>query len=397
MIFTNSLLVLAATIFGHFFNYLFHFVTGRFLLPDQYGLLEGFIALNYLLAVIISSFSLSIINAVNRIDFHQLQRLSFKLTLIAWLIFLLFYPLFSSLLQLDKPYLFLIFSLQILFAFVPTLYVAILQAKLKFKQFAILNFFSPFIKTLTAFFLLLLGLKISGAIASLVISSFLAACLSYWLVRPFLKKIPAKTPANLTAFWSFSRLSFITLLGLTSLYVSDILLVRFFFPADLSGTYAAVSVIGKIVFFISATVLTVSFPVFVKQKTEAVKLKNSFFQTAGLIGLISLAGLIGYQLFPQPIISLLYGSAYYSAAPFLFPFAVFMVIFSFFNLNLQFLLALSQKAAGWLAGLTALCQLGLIVARHQNLLAIIQNSILAVSIGLLISIIFSIKHFYAKS
>jgi len=74
-----------------------------------------------------------------------------------------------------------------------------------------------------------------------------------------------------------------------------------------------------------------------------------------------------------------------------------MVIFSFFNLNLQFLLALSQKAAGWLAGLTALCQLGLIVARHQNLLAIIQNSILAVSIGLLISIIFSIKHFYAKT
>lgn len=397
MILTNSLLVLATTIFGHFFNYLFHFVTGRFLPPDQYGLLEGFIALNYLLAVIISSFSLSIIHAVKTTPFKPLQRLSFKLTLITWLIFLLFYPLFSSLLQLRQPYLFLIFSLQILFAFVPTLYIAILQAKLKFKQFAFLNFFSPFLKTLTAFILLLLGLKISGAIASLVISSFLAACLSYWLVRPSLKTIIQKTHGNLTAFWSFSRLSFITQLGLTSLYVSDILLVRFFFPADLSGIYAAVSVVGKIIFFICATVLTVSFPVFVKQKTHPGKLKNSFFQAAGLISLIGLAGLIGYQIFPQQMIHLLYGSAYQSAAPFLFPFAVLMVIFSFFNLNLQFLLALSQKTAGWLAGLTAVCQLGLIIAYHQNLLAIIQNSILAVSVGLFFSIIFSIKHFYAKT
>lgn len=397
MIFTNSLLVLATTIFGHFFNYLFHFVTGRFLPPDQYGLLEGFIALNYLLAVIISSFSLSIIQAVKTTPLKPLQRLSFKLTLITWLVFLLFYPLFSSLLQLHQPYLFLIFSLQILFAFIPTLYIAILQAKLKFKQFAFLNFLSPFLKTLTAFLLFLLGLKISGAIASLVISSFLIALLSYWLVRPSLKKIPAKTPADLTAFWSFSRLSFITQLGLTSLYVSDILLVRFLFPADLSGIYAAVSVVGKIIFFISATVLTVSFPVFVQQKTEAIKLKNSLFQAAGLISLISLTGLIGYRFFPEPMISLLYGSAYQSAGPLLFPFAIFMVIFSLFNLNLQFLLALNQKATGWLAGLTAVCQLGLIIASHQNLLAIIQNSILAVSAGLFFSIIFSIKHFYAKS
>lgn len=391
MILNNSLLVLAATIFGHFFNYLFHFVTGRFLPPGQYGLLEGFLALNYLLAVIISTFSLSIIQAVKTTPLKQLQRLSFKLTLFSWLILLLLYPLLSALLQLNQPQLFLVFSLQILFAFIPTLYVAILQAKLKFKQFALLNFLSPLLKTLTAFLLLLLGFKISGAIASLAISSLLAALLSYWLVRPFLKKIPIKTPASLTVFWSFSRLSFVTLLGLTSLYVSDILLVRFFFPADLSGIYAAVSVVGKIVFFISAAVLTVSFPVFVKQKTEAINLKNSFLQSAGLISLISLTGLIGYQLFPKAIISLLYGPAYQSAIPFLFPFAVFMVIFSFFNLNLQFLLALNQKAAGWLAGLTAVCQLGLIMIHHQNLVAIIQNSILAVTAGLLISAIFVIK------
>ncbi|MDZ7587051.1 MAG: hypothetical protein U0946_04795, partial [Patescibacteria group bacterium] len=227
MIFTNSLLVLSATIFGHFFNYLFHFVTGRFLPPDQYGLLEGFMALNYLLAVIISTFSLSIIQAVKTIPLKQLQLLSYKLTLFSWLILLFLYPLLNPLLQFNQPQLFIIFSLQIIFAFVPTLYVAVLQARLKFKQFALLNFLTPIFKTLTAFILLILGFKLSGAIASLTISSLFAALLSYYLVRPFLKKIPPKSSVKLTPFWSFSGLTFITLFSLTSLYVSDILLIRF--------------------------------------------------------------------------------------------------------------------------------------------------------------------------
>ncbi|MDZ7586230.1 MAG: hypothetical protein U0946_00625, partial [Patescibacteria group bacterium] len=170
-----------------------------------------------------------------------------------------------------------------------------------------------------------------------------------------------------------------------------------FFPTDLSGIYAAVSVVGKIIFFISATVLTVSFPVFIKQKSQPAKLKKSLLHATGLISLIGTIGLIGYHFFPKQIISLLYGPAYYQAVPFLLPFAVFMVIFSFLNLNLQFLLALSQKTAGWIAGLTAIFQLYLIIVNHQTLFIIIQNLIFSAGLGLLFSIIFTIKYFYAKT
>ena len=74
-----------------------------------------------------------------------------------------------------------------------------------------------------------------------------------------------------------------------------------------------------------------------------------------------------------------------------------MVILAFFNLNLQFLLSLNRSAAGWLAGLTALGQLGLIIAYHPNLTAIIQNSTLAVTIGLFFSLIFTLKYLYDKA
>jgi O-antigen/teichoic acid export membrane protein len=396
MIIANSLLILSTAIFGHFFNYLFHFVTGRYLPPEQYGLLEGLIALNYILAVVISAFSLSIIQTANKINFKQLQKLSLKLTLVTFIGVWLLYPLVSLLLHFNQPYLYLIFSLQVLFAFVPTLYIAMLQAKLKFKRFALLNVLSPFIKTLTAFGLLLLGFKIFGAVASLVISSSLVAVVSYLLIRPSLKNLPTKTTKKLKTFWKVSKLSFITQLGLTSLYVTDILLVRFFFSPEISGIYAAISVIGKIIFFVSASIFTVSFPVFVKQKTDLVKQKKSFFQATALVGLVSLVSLIGYKLFPVLIVKMLYGLLYFEASKYLFSFAIFMVVFSLFNLNLQFLLALGKKAVAWLAGLTASFQLILLILFHPSVQDVIQISIFCTTLGLVASYYVIYRYFYAK-
>lgn len=398
MILTNSLVVFSLSILGHIFNYLFHLISGRLLQPEQYGLLEGFMALNYFIAVIISSFSLTIINSAQKIPLKQLQTLSLKLTLIIWLIFMALYPLISVLLKFDNFSLFFIFSLQIIFAFIPTLYLGYLQAKLNFKIFGLINLSVAFIKVFIALILLLLGFKIFGALISLVISNLALAIFSYLAILPHLsKQSQLNSKNNLKKFWSFSRLSFITQLGLTSLYVTDILLVRFLFPVSLSGIYAAASVIGKIIFFVNATVLTVSFPVFTQQKTALIKLKSSFLQAALLMVFICLIGLLSYWLFPDFIINLFYGPAYQTAGPLLFIFAVFMVIFSLFNLNLQFLLAVSKNYPAWIAGLTAIFQIGLIINYHADLSAIIYCSILASSLGLLFSSYFVIKHLNAKT
>jgi O-antigen/teichoic acid export membrane protein len=402
MVFKASLLVFFATLLGNFFNYLYHLICGRFLTPNQYGLLESFIALSYFLAVVVSSFNLSIINQVNATSkpllaslVSALTALAFKLTALIWLIFLLLYPLLKPLLHLDNPYLFLIFSLQILFAFFPMLYLSLLQARFKFRAYALVMTISPLTKTIASLVLLYLGWQLLGAISGLTLAGVAAVLAGYLLVKKTLNLPQSSPPLALPKnFWQFSRLSFITQLSLTSLISSDILLTRFYLPTD-SGSYSALSVVGKIIFFAAAAVLTVSFPIFNKQKLNRIKLKKSFYQAFFLLSFITLIGWLGYQLFPSLILQLMYGFKYQNAAPFLPLFSLFISLYTLLNFFIQLLLALQKPAAAVIAGLTASLQIGLILSRHTNLLLIIQNSLLALSFGLCLSLFFAIKAIYA--
>jgi len=99
MILKSTLIVFSANALAHLINYAYHFIAGHFLTPDQFGLLESFVSLNYFLAVLISSFSLSIIHQLNQTNsinhpilIQQLKDLSLKLTIIIWLGLLLRFP-----------------------------------------------------------------------------------------------------------------------------------------------------------------------------------------------------------------------------------------------------------------------------------------------------------------
>ena len=404
MVFKASLIVLSATAFGHFFNYLYHLITARFLSPAQFGLLESFVALNYLLAVLISTFSLSVINQLNQTKSRQLsttiaalQRLAIKLTLGSWFVFLLAYPWLKHLLHLTQPYLFLIFSFQLLLAFIPSLYTSSLRAKLKFVPFSLVNLTTPIIRTLAVFILLLLGWQVLGAITSMVIAGLSAACLSLYLASRLLSlKLKAKPIKLSSGFWHFSLITLITTLSLTSIYSADILLARYLLSPNQAGLYSAVSILGRIIFFASAAVYAVAFPIFSQSKALP-QLKTHFIQAFILTSLISFAGLFSYYSFPQLVIKLIGNPSYLPASPYLPNFALFMALFSLFHLIILFLLSRQHQTAAWLASLTALAQICLIILRHPNIQLIIQNSIIAVSFGLLFSLIFAIKVLNVKT
>lgn len=360
MILKSSLIVFSANFFAHFLNYAYHLIAGRFLAPSDLGLLESFVALNYFLAVLISTFSLSIIHLVNQTPqvkqpaiISQLQRLSFKLTLTFWLIFLSLYPALKHLLHLKNPYIFIIFSLQILFSFVPTLYVSLLQAKLKFTSFSLINLLSPVIKILSALFFFIMGLKVFGAILSLTVTSLASAILSF-------------------------------------------LLVRFYLP-DQAGFYAAASLLSKIIFFVSAVVLTVSFPIFTLHAKNLPQLKRRFSQSLFLITAIAFLGTTIYQLYPDLIIKLFPNPAYSQAAAFLPAFSLFIFFFTLLNLFSQLLLTLDKRYAAVSSLSSALLQLTLIFLFHANIFQIIQNSIIAALAGLIVASGVTIKLLYAKS
>ena len=395
----GSIIIFLGNAVTSFLSYLYHLITGRLLDPEQYGLLESFITLSYFLFIFTQAFSFAVINLISktkRMPIRLLARLlekeALKLSFLFWLLFLIFFPFLKNFLHLPNFLIFFIFSLQALFSFLPITYLSILQARLKFISFSLVTIFQSLTKNVAALILISAGLQTEGALISLVVAGLVSLLLGRFLIANFFgwhyKKLKIKLNSS---FWRFSFLSLITNLGLTSIYSSDILMVRHYFPSYQSGIYSAVSVLGKIIFFAGTSVLLVAFPLFCRFKNKVKKLKPVFLLSFLFILFIGITGITGYKLFPQLIINLLYGKSYWQAGSLLPNFAVFISLFALLTLLVQLLLALESQLAAYLAGLTAAGQIFLIINRHNSLKIIIHNSIISVCFGLLLGLIFVIK------
>jgi len=390
----DSFVVLLGSGIISFLNYLYHFLSGNKLSPQDYGLLESLIVLTYFLSVLTQSFSLAVINLVAKANttlilpiINCLEKQALKLSFIFWFLVLIIYPFFKSFLHLPNFSIYFIFSLQVLLWFPLTTYSSVLQSRLKFISFSLTGIFQSLTKNAWALILITLGWQAKGAIGGLVISSLIGLIISRYFVKKYWQKEQGdkSIPYKLTrSFWRFSSLSLITSLCLTSIYSIDIVLVRHYFPDFQSGIYAAVSVLGKIIFFGSTTILLVAYPLFVKYKNSFNKLRQVFTFTFLTLTSLSFFGLLIFRLYPNLIVKLLYGTNYHEAVLLIPHYAVFITLFALLTGLIQFLLALENKWAVLITLTTCLLQIFSIVYKHNDLTTIINNSIFSVFIGLIL-------------
>ncbi|MBI3558925.1 oligosaccharide flippase family protein [Candidatus Gottesmanbacteria bacterium] len=392
----GSLLVLGGNLLSGIFNYLYHPLVGRFLDPASYGLIESLVVLSYFLGIFSGALSLSIVHFAAKINevflpglISRLEKISAAFSVITWLLFLLTFPVLNNFLHIGNFWFYFIFSLPILFSFLHTVYSSLLQARLKLLALVATGFSSSLGKFLGAAVCLLIGAKIAGALWALVAASVIPTVFGWYLVRKYWPKNKAKTFPNLDKnFWRFSFLSLVTNFSLISLYSSDVLLVRYFLPEQ-SGLYAVASILGKIIFFVAGSVLTVSFPLFNYKNNNYQSLWWSFL----LITMISLFGFLGASFWAGTIVKITYGSTYLAAANFLPGFTIFMTLLAIFNLFIQFLLSKQNYFAGVIPLIIAFTQIFLIIFNHNSLGVIIRSSSLVVTLG----IFFSLLCFYPSS
>ena len=394
--FNMTLIVFGGNLLSGIFNYLYHPLVGRFLDPAAYGLVESLIVLSYFLGIFSGALSFSVVHFSAKIDedflpglIARLEKISAGFSIITWLLFLFAFPLFNNFLHIGSFWFYFIFSLPILFSFLHTVYASLLQARLKLFSLVATGLSSSLGKFLGAAICILVGAKITGALWALVAASIIPAVLSWHLVKKYWPENKKKTFPDLDKnFWNFSFLSLVTNFSLVSLYSSDVLLVRFFLPEQ-SGIYAVASILGKIIFFVTGSVLTVSFPLFNREGSNQQSLWRSFF----LIIIICLTGFFGAQFWAKEIVKIAYGSTYLAAANFLPSFTIFMTLLTIFNLFIQFLLSKQSYFAGMIPLLIAFAQIFLIIFNHDSLGVIIRSSSAVVALG----IFFSLLCFYPSS
>ena len=218
------------------------------------------------------------------------------------------------------------------------------------------------------------GFSVAGALGAIILGSAFAYLFSFYPLRFLRQYKDGARSVNWRGFFSYTIPVLLANLGLTSLYSSDIILVKHLFPAYEAGLYASLAVLGKIVFFVSGTVPAVMFPLVSERFENGKNYQNLFRQSFLIIGGVSLLVIAIYFSFPKLMINLLYGSVYLTAAPLLGIFAVFIALYSECNLLVNFFLSIRKTWLVVLPVLAALLQIVLIWFFHQSLFQVILIS-----------------------
>lgn len=393
----NSFLMILGSNFSNFLNYLYHLVIGRLLGPSGYGELAGILSLSGLIAIIPGSLNLVVTKFISSTEdknelnelIRWIVKLSFILGTILTISVLILSPLLSSFLNFSSYWLLIILALSFIFSIPASYNRSILQGKLSFNSFIITSISENLIRLISGVVLVYIGWSVFGAVFGILLTSIFG----WFITKRFLeikdKKKNLNFNVNKREVFYYTIPILIQSLASTSLYSSDLLLVKHYFDAHIAGIYASLSTLSKIIFFATGPIGAVMFPMASKRKAQNKNYFSVFWFSLLLTSLVC-SGVLGlYFLFPNLIVNILYGSLFSEAEKYLFMISLSMALFAISSISISFALSINKLKIVIFPVISAVIQILGIVWYHQSLDQIIYVSVIT-NIFLCLSTIFYI-------
>lgn len=296
--------------------------------------------------------------------------------LFIFLLFLYFTPNLASFFHIENKIILLLANFVIFLSFVQIINLALLQAKLAFGYQVFLNFIGALAKLTLGVAFVFMGFSVTGAISAIIIGSLILYILSFLPIRfIFNKKLIAQSSINTRELFNYGIPSALTLLGLTSFISTDVILVKHFFDPKSAGIYAGLSLMGRVIFFITVPIIGVMFPVIVQKHSRNENFNNTFKLSLLLVLCPCIIVTIFYYLFPAfSILFFLKKTEYLSVAPILGFFALFISIYCLLFMISNFYLSIKKTNVYIPILLGAILQIILITFYHQTFMQIILIS-----------------------
>ncbi len=311
------------------------------------------------------------------------------LSLGASLLFVILSIPISEYLHIDNLWYVIISGFVISAVYLNVLNMAFLQSLLKFKFISFVNAFGGVIKLVFGIILVILGYRAFSGLWSIFFMIFGMFIVAFLPLRKFLKTKSSKSFSfHASEITSYALPVFITVLFLTSFVSTDVVLVKHFFDSRLAGFYAGLSLMGKVIFYFTAPIPMVMFPLLVKRHAKGAGFNNLFYLALILVILPSIAITAFYFVFPNFVINLFLGGRdYVYIAPYLGIFGVYLTVFSMVNVCVNFFLSLNKTNISFLVVFAAILQIVLIYIFHSSFYQVIGVSLLVLVI-LLIALLF---------
>ncbi|RAJ77407.1 O-antigen/teichoic acid export membrane protein [Chitinophaga dinghuensis] len=259
----------------------------------------------------------------------------------------------------------------------------ILQGKGRFKKLALTYQFEMWSRLILSAIAVKCGLGPPGVAAAITLSLVVALVISRF-------KIPA-IPAGVQAIDKKGIFHFIVLILIYEcsqilINNSDVVLVKHFFPPQDAGLYAALALVGRIVYFGTWTVVTILFPMVIRLEKENKPHLTYFFAGLGIVVLMSAVAIALMAAIPNLIVHLLFGPAYYGLTPYLWYYALATSLFACANVFVYYNISLERRLPVWISICAGIAQIILIWKYHSSFYEVISIQVWLMAVVLLIFI-----------
>ncbi|EKD94525.1 MAG: capsular polysaccharide biosynthesis protein [uncultured bacterium] len=380
-LFSGSAVMFVGNMGSNVINYAYHLIMGRLLGPVSYGVLASLYSILYMVSIIPSSASVSIVKFVSSAKDNELysvyeaiRKLIFKLAIVLSSLMLIASPTISKFLHIENIILVITITPILFISLITLVNQSTSQGLLKFQGSVVPTLISSLFKLLIGIGLVLIDWSVFGAMVAIIISILLAYIYSQKFINKYIKQTKIKT-VDLLPFLKYSGPVLLQSLAFTSIFTIDVLFAKHFLDPFSAGIYAALSTLGKIIFFAASPVAATMFPVISKRKALNQGYLKVFFASFLItFGIAGLATLI-FWLFPDLTIGILYGKDYLSAKLDLVWMAGFILFYTLSNLIVNFFLSVGKVKVVAVPLVAAVLQATIIWFYHGSITEIVHVSL----------------------
>lgn len=401
----NSAIVFAGSMAGNVLAYVYHLLMGRLLGPAGYGEFSSLISIFYIFSVplvvgqtvlvkFISGFKARNATGQAASLFRSVTKLLVITSLIGLPVMLVTAPWVTSFLHLSSWVLFMLVYLVFVITLLSIAPSSMLQGYQRFVWVSVFAVALVAIKILFSIPMAVWG--VYGVLSAAALAGLVTYVLYYYPLRFILKEKPQASRVSRRDAFRFALPTLLIQLGITSLYTTDIILVRHFFSASEAGLYSALAILGKIIFYASSSVSLVLFPVISERTVMGTSTKKLVLSSMAGVAAISVGITVFYFLFPDIIVRLLFGSAYAGGGAFLGLFGIFLALYSIGGIIVTSCLALGRTGIWFVPVTCAFLQIISIAVWHDTIGTVISLNIGVCALYVLGSVVYYLKTTYAE-
>ncbi len=383
-LFKGSAILFIGSMIANVCNYLFQFFMSRNLSVTDFGTMNALLSLLVITAVpsvaimLVSSKQISIFKATNEIFKTRLfHKKVFKKISIYGVFITLFLialsPQIADYLNIYELSPVILLLLILFFSFLIPINLGIIQGLQHFITFGVLSGITGLARLLFGIILLTIGFKLNGAMMGILFSIILVFSISFFYITKAQPKI--QDIQNLGIGYKNILLSSLPIvlctLGILGLTNLDLILVKHYFSGEEAGIYASVAVLGRTIFYFPGIIVLAMFPMASENhalKTNSLPLLK---KTLGLTFMMAGTGLIILLVFPDLMLSILFGKTYSDGGTYLRIFSIAMFFMAMVSILANYFLAVEKKQFLWILIAGCFIEVILICFFHQSLMTVL--------------------------